>query len=49
MNINANTKKLILNYYKGFLGLARKLESYNFKDHTTRKIRHDFRSIFFLI
>lgn len=49
MNINTSTKKMILNYYKTFLSSAKKLESYNFKDHTVRKIRHDFRSKFYIL
>ena len=48
MNVCAslNNKKIILNYYRKILGLARQLNLYNFRDHSLRKIRHDFRCKF---
>lgn len=48
MSINeANnfTRKIYLNYYRGFLRCAYQLNSYNFRDHLLRKIKYDFRSM----
>ena len=38
------TKKMFLNSYRQCLRLAYQINSYNFRDHSLRKIKHDFRS-----
>lgn len=40
MNINIKTKVLIK--YRHLIKLAGKIDWYNYRDHTLRKLRHDF-------
>lgn len=42
--MNEVEKRLILSYYRNFLKLSKKINWYNYREYSFRKIQHDFRS-----